>query len=92
MTTLNPQDFVEVNVNDSTYVQITDEGWKFLRDTVGEDYIRTFIEPKAVELNGDLWYRLRLWTCFELFPANIGDEKFCTRILFERTDINSFCP
>ena len=91
MKTLNPQDLVEFNINEKAYGQITEEGWKHLNNTVAQDYIEHCIKPKAVELNGEVWYELVLWKWFELFSANIGDEKFCARILFDKQNINSFC-
>lgn len=90
MTTLNPQDLVEFNINKDAYGQITDEGWKHLENTVGEDYIKNCIKPRAVEINGEVWYKLQLWDWFALFPVKNGVRLlFGTRILFKKSDFNS---
>ena len=34
------------NINDHIYIQITEHGWKHLKKTVGDDYIKHCIDNK----------------------------------------------
>ena len=34
------------NINEYMYIQITEDGWKYLRETVGESYIEACVESR----------------------------------------------
>ena len=70
------------NINDSIYIEITEEGWRHLRKTVGQDYINTCILTRRYLINGVEMYRLQCWSAFDLLPANFGGQPlFKTTIL-----------
>ena len=74
------------NVNDDMYIQITDKGWKHLKETVGEEYINACIKTPAYEkeINGEIWYRLQCWNVFDLLPSNFGGQPlFNTNVMFD---------
>jgi hypothetical protein len=60
------------------YIQITEEGWQHLEKTVGVDYINACIKNKNYEkvINGETWYRLQCWHCFDLMPPDFGNKIF----------------
>lgn len=66
------------NINDRMYIQITDEGWVHLKNTVGDAYINACIKTPAYEkeINGEIWYRLQCWDVFGLLPINFGGKSF----------------
>lgn len=68
----------KLNINNEVYIQITDLGWQYLADSVGEDYINTCIKTKSreKELDGEIWYEFSLWECFDLMPVYHGSELY----------------
>lgn len=72
----------KLNINDEVYIQITDLGWEYLADSVGEEYINTCIkiESREKEIDGEIWYVFSLWECFDLMPLYNGSE-----VLFKTT-------
>ena len=76
------------NINDSMFIQITEEGWKHLRNTVGQEYINHCIEPYKVEVNGEIWYKLQCWEAFDLLPIIFGKRPlFNTNVMFDENDL-----
>lgn len=94
--TQNTNKMKKFNVNEFMYIQITESGWKHLRKTVGEEYIKNCIEADGYkkEINGEIWYRLQCWSVFDLLPSNFGGQPlFKTNVMFddellESVDIN----
>lgn len=77
------------NINNYMYIQITDDGWKHLRETVGEDYIKVCIESRKVEINNEIWYKLQCHNAFDLMPISIGSRVlFNTNVMFDDKDLN----
>ena len=76
----------KLNLNDYMYIQITEEGWRHLEKTVGVDYINNCIKtPNYTHIiNGETWYRLQCWSCFDLMPPNFGGKQlFNTNVMFD---------
>lgn len=72
------------NINNYMYIQITDEGWEFLKIRVGEDYIENYIIPKQKEINNEIWYKLQCYDVFDLLPIKMGSPLyFKTNVLFD---------
>ncbi len=46
------------NVNEYIYIQITNDGWRYLQRTVGDDYIKHCIITNEKTIDGETWYRL----------------------------------
>lgn len=81
---------LKYNINETMYIQITDKGWKHLRDTVGKDYIDACIKVPAYEkvIGTEVWYKLQCHNIFDLFPTNPGMKTlFNTNVMF---DVKSF--
>jgi hypothetical protein len=60
------------NLNNNIYIQINQNGWDHLRETVGYEYIKHCIENRKVEIDGVDWYRLQAHQVIDLFPMNFG--------------------
>lgn len=58
------------NINEYMYIQITDQGWQHLKATVGQEYIKNFIETRKVIINNEGWYKLQCKDVVDLLPAN----------------------
>ena len=72
------------NINEYMYIQITENGWKHLKKTVGQEYIDLCIEIRKVEVNKETWYRLQCHHVFDLFPINFGGQPmFNTNVMFD---------
>lgn len=74
------------NINEYMYIKITEAGWQHLRQTVGEDYINACIKIPAYEkeIEGEKWYRLQCWVCFDLMPPNFGGQAlFESNVMFD---------
>lgn len=74
------------NINNYMYIQITDKGWRHLKKTVGEDYIKHCIETHHYKkkINGETWYRLQCWNIFELLPSDFGGQpSFKPNVMFD---------
>ena len=58
------------NINEYIYIQITDDGWKHLKETVGDEYINHCIDTETYkkEIDGEVWYRLQAHEVFSLLP------------------------
>lgn len=79
------------NLNDYMYIQITEDGWKYLEKTVGINYINNCIKtPYYTHIfNGETWYRLQCWNCFDLMPPNFGGKSlFKTEVMFDDEDLD----
>ncbi len=59
------------NINDYIYIQITPEGWSYLKKTVGKDYLK---DTERKEINGETWHRLQAHEVFRLLSTD--DEIF----------------
>ena len=74
------------NINEYMYIQITEQGWKHLRKTVGEDYIKNCINAESYkkEINGEIWYRLQCHVVFDIMPIIVGMRQlFNTNVMFD---------
>lgn len=79
---------LEFNINRHMYVQITEAGWAHLENTVGAEYVNNCIKSRAVELNGETWYKLQCWDVFSLMPcSNGGPLLFKTTVMFDETEM-----
>jgi ABC-type multidrug transport system permease subunit len=81
------------NINSYMYVQITEQGWKHLEDTVGDDYIKNCITSGnyKVWINGEYWYRLQCHAVFELMPVRFGSKPlFKSNVLFDDDALELF--
>jgi len=78
------------NINNHIYIQITQDGWNFLKETVGVDYIALKIENRKCEINGEVWYRLQCYQVFELMPVSFtGPTLFNTNVIFDDSDLKN---
>lgn len=76
------------NINSYMYIQITDNGWKYLKNTVGDEYVKNCIENRMVIIENKIWYKLQCYNVFELFPISIGNEvRFNTNVMFDDEDL-----
>lgn len=76
------------NINNYMYIQITEEGWKHLQNTVEPNYIKTCIENRKIEIKNEIWYKLQCHNVFSLFPVNIGSLlMFSTNVMFDEEDL-----
>ena len=78
------------NINDYIYIQITDEGWRYLKKTVGDDYIKHCINAPSHKktINGETWYRLQCHSVFDILPINFGGRSFFnTNIMFDENSL-----
>jgi hypothetical protein len=76
------------NINDSMYIKITDAGWKYLKKTVDDEYITYCIKSREKIINGQTWYKLQCWDCFNLMPPNFGGfPLFETNVMFDDEDL-----
>lgn len=80
------------NINEYIYIQITDSGWKHLKKTVGDEYIKHCITPYKKIINGETWYHLQCHDVFSLLPCVMGSATlFETTVMFDdNTLINDF--
>jgi hypothetical protein len=80
------------NINHDICIQITDEGWKYLKKTVGDDYIKYCIKPFKTEIEDETWYKLQAHHVFELLPIIFGGElKYNTNVLIDENDLTEHC-
>ncbi len=72
------------NINDYMYIQITKEGWKHLKETVGNDYIKHCINAPSykMEIDGEIWYRLQCHNAFDILPIK-SRPLFKTNVMFD---------
>jgi hypothetical protein len=81
----------EFNINDYMYIQITEDGWEHLKKTVGIEYINACIDKPSYRkiINGETWYRLQCWNCFDLMPLNVGGKiLFMPAVMFDDESLN----
>lgn len=79
------------NINNHMYIQITEYGWKYLKKTVGQDYIKHCIESPHYKknINGEVWYRLQCHQVFELLPINSAiNPLFNTNVMFDSDEMH----
>ena len=70
------------------YIQITDTGWRHLKQTVGDDYIMHCIEPNKTNIDGETWYKLQAHEVFDLLPMNFGGQvNYNTNVMFDDKDL-----
>lgn len=72
------------NINDYIYIQIEENGWIHLKNTVGEEYIKKYISPYKNIIDDKTWYHLQCWVVFELFPVKLGTSLFNTNIMLDK--------
>lgn len=71
------------NINCDIFIQINDNGWEYLENTVGLEYIKHCVKPYAREIDGEIWYQLQCWKVFELFPIQFAKPPMInTNIMF----------
>jgi len=76
------------NINDHMYIQINENGWDHLKNTVGTEYVKHCIESYKVEINNEIWYRLQCHSVFDLFPINMGGRLYInTNVLFDDDEL-----
>lgn len=76
------------NINDHMYIQITEEGWRHLHRTVGEDYIKHCIKPHSIKIDNKVWFRLQTHSVFDLLPINFGSNAlFNTNVMFDDNEL-----
>jgi len=76
------------NINDNIYIQITDEGWKHLEKTVGDDYIKHCIKPYKTVMGNEIWYKLQTHSVMNLLPITFGtNPPYNPNVLFEENDL-----
>ena len=81
------------NINDDMYIQITEAGWKHLKETVGCEYIKHCIASKyhKKEINNEVWYKLQCHEVFTLLPIKMGRPVlFNSNVLFNDTELIPF--
>lgn len=77
----------QFNINDHILIKITTEGWKHIRMTCSEGYIKNCIHPACKNINGEIYHRFQLWKVFDILPLSFGKNPlFEMTILIE--DIN----
>lgn len=77
------------NINEYIYIQITDEGWIHLANTVGILYINACIKNPHYEkmIDGEVWYKLQCHEVFNVLPIQTGSRPlFKTNIMIEFKD------
>jgi hypothetical protein len=80
------------NINDYIYIQITEQGWKHLKATVGDEYIKHCITSPhyKVEIDGEIWYRLQCHVVFDLLPpSNHSNLIFNNNVLFDDNSLET---
>lgn len=78
------------NLNDYMYIQIKQNGWDMLNNTVGKDYIKHCIEPYKVNIENKEWYKLQAHVVFDLFPINYGGTSMInTNVMFDDSDLQN---
>ena len=84
---------IKFNINDHIYIKITDAGWKYLRETVGQQYIDSCIDrpPYKYNIDNESWYRLQAHSVFELLPVQgTGVILYSTTILLDEHELHPF--
>ena len=74
------------NINNYMYIQINQNGFEYLRNTVGDDYIKNCIDADhcKIIINGEVWYKLQCHQAFDLLPLQIGlNPLFSTNVMFD---------
>lgn len=72
------------NINEYMYIQITEDGWKHLKETVGEEYIEACVKSREKEIDSEIWYKLQCHNVFDLFPIRLGQRPyFNTIVMFD---------
>ena len=82
------------NINHNICIQITDEGWKHLKKSVGDDYIKHCIDTEhyRVEIDGEIWHKLQAHQVFDLLPINFGGRPtYNTNVLIDENDLTEHC-
>jgi len=80
----------KININDYVFVKITEQGWKHLKETVGQDYIDHCIDNDhyRFEIKGEIWHKFQIHTLFDLLPNYTGRESlFENDISFSEKDL-----
>ena len=74
------------NINESICIQITEEGWKHLKKTVGDEYVKNCIDNEhyRVEIDGEIWHKLQAHQVSDLLPINFGGRPtYNTNVLID---------
>ena len=79
------------NINEYIYIQINETGWKHLRRTVGEDYIKHCINAESHRklINGEIWHRLQARQVFDLLPIISCTPTYNTNVMFDDDKCNT---
>lgn len=83
------------NINDYMYIQITESGFKHLKETVGDDYIKNCINAEGYKkiINGETWHRLQAHNVFSLLPMRAGSNLlFTSNVMFDEEHLKVIDP
>lgn len=81
-------DLKKFNVNKPMYIQITQKGWKHLKNTIGDEYIEHSIMPYRKVINNKVWFKLQCYEVFDLLPTRVGSPPlFNTNVMLDMGDI-----
>lgn len=81
----------QFNINRYIYIQILNNGWEHLRNTVDGEYITHCILSRKIIINDTIYFKLQMHEVFQLFPMYNGSTiKFNTTILFDDCDLKQF--
>jgi len=72
------------NINDCIYIQITEDGRKHLKETVGGEYVKHCIKNRMEVVDNEVWYKLQFHVVMRLLPIpNTTTLLFKTDIMFD---------
>ena len=75
------------NLNHYIYVQINELGWKHLKKTVGESYIKSCISPYKYVFNEITYYKLQIHEVFSLLPIqSCSNNQFISMVFLLEDD------
>lgn len=81
------------NINHYIFIQITEDGWKHLKETVGDEYIKHCITPSKEVINNEEWYKLQAHQVFDLLPVGMGSKLlYNTNILINDIHLTEIQP
>lgn len=81
---------VKFNITKYMYIQITDKGHQYLKETVGDEYIKHCITPYKVTIDNEIWYKLQCHQAFELLPIHLNTGKFMPNVMFDNKDLTPY--
>ena len=79
------------NLNSEIYIQITQKGWRHLKNTVGEDYTKFVIDTKSNKkiIDGKVWHKLQAHVAFNCLPVTDNcNILFSTNIMIDEKSLD----